>query len=143
MRDLETKPQGRNLNSVADVAPQTALRILVVDDNLDQVHTLAYLLKDRGHHVDYAINGIVALDLAQRLKPHAILLDIGLPDAKGTTVARNLRGMPGFENLFIVGITGLSMSREEALRDGLDELLRKPLDSAVLDGLLTARFSRT
>src|SRR3954463_5078228 len=143
MRSFEIKPHGGELNPAAKTAPQTALRILVVDDNLDQVHTLAYLLKDRGHHVDYAINGIVALDLAQRLKPHAILLDIGLPDAKGTTVARNLRGMPGFENLFIVGITGLPLSREEALREGLDELLRKPIDTAVLDGLLAARFSKT
>src|SRR3954469_5226584 len=131
MRSFEIKPQGENLSPALKRAQQVALRILVVDDNLDQVHTLTYLLRDRGHHVDYAINGIVALDLAQRLKPHAILLDIGLPDTKGTTVARNLRGMPGFQNLFIVGITGLSMSREEALRDGLDELLRKPLDSAV------------
>src|SRR3954471_1257474 len=143
MRGLEIEILGKSVNHAAKTAPQRALRILVVDDNLDQVHTLAYLLKDRGHHVDYAINGIVALDLAQRLKPHAILLDIGLPDAKGTTVARNLRGMPGFENLFIVGITGLSMSREEAIRDGLDELLRKPIDSAVLDGLLAARFCKS
>jgi CheY-like chemotaxis protein len=130
------------VNAATKATPQRALRILVVDDNLDQVHTLAYLLKDRGHRVDYAINGIVALDLAQRLKPDAILLDIGLPDAHGTTVARNLRGMPGFEKLFIVGITGQSLSREEALRSGFDELLRKPLDTAVLDGLLAARFSK-
>jgi CheY-like chemotaxis protein len=143
MRSFEIKPEGRNLSPATKTAPRLALRILVVDDNLDQVHTLAYLLKDRGHHVDYAINGIVALDLAQRLKPHALLLDIGLPDARGTTVARNLRGMPGFENLFIVGITGLSMSRDEAIREGLDELLRKPIDTSVLDALLAARFSKT
>ena len=143
MRSFEIKPLGDDVSPVAKTAPHSALRILVVDDNLDQVHTLAYLLKDRGHHVDYAINGIVALDLAQRLKPNAILLDIALPDAHGTTVARNLRGMPGFENLFIVGITGQSISRDEAIRSGFDELLRKPLDAAVLDAVLARRFPKS
>jgi CheY-like chemotaxis protein len=142
MRSFEIKPQGMDVGAATKTAPQRALRILVVDDNLDQVHTLAYLLKDRGHHVDYAINGIVALDLAQRLKPNVILLDIALPDAHGTTVARNLRGMPGFEKLFIVGITGQSISREQALGNGFDELLRKPVDSGVLDALLAARFAK-
>ena len=143
MRSFEIKPQGKDLSPAAKTAPEFALRILVVDDNLDQVHTLAYLLKDRGHSVDYAINGIVALDLAQRVKPHVILLDIGLPDANGMTVARNLRGMPGLEQLFIVGITGQAMSRDDALRGGLDELLKKPIDPAVLDSLLAARFPTT
>jgi len=140
MRSFEIKPQGMHAGAAPKKAPQRALRIIVVDDNLDQVHTLAYLLKDRGHQVDYAINGIVALDLAQRLKPNVMLLDIGLPDASGTAVARKLRRLPGFENLFIVGITGQSISRDEAIRGGFDELLRKPIDTACLDALLAARF---
>ncbi len=123
----------------AKTAPRKALRILVVDDNLDQVHTLAYLLKDSGHHVDFAINGIVALDLAKRIRPNVVLLDIGLPDTNGTTVARNLRGMPGFENVYIVAITGRVFTRGEALEAGFDELLTKPIDFGALDALLGTR----
>ena len=142
MRSFEIKPlMGGNVPA-AKPAPRKALRILVVDDNLDQVHTLAYLLKDRGHHVDFAINGIVALDLAQRIRPNVILLDIGLPDTNGTTVARNLRGMHGFESVYIIGITGRIFTRPEALEAGFDELLKKPLDVATLDALLEKQASR-
>jgi DNA-binding response OmpR family regulator len=133
----------KNSSPATKTVPQFPLRVLVVDDNLDHVHTLAYLLKDRGHYVDYAINGIVALDLAQRMKPNVILLDLVLPDTNGMTVARNLRGMPGFEEVSIIGITGQTMSRDEALRGGLDELLRKPVDPAALDSFLNARFPDT
>ncbi len=139
MRSFEVKPiKGGNVPA-AKTAPRKALRILVVDDNLDQVHTLAYLLKDSGHHVDFAINGIVALDLAKRIRPNVVLLDIGLPDTNGTTVARNLRGMPGFENVYIVAITGRVFTRGEALEAGFDELLTKPIDFGALDALLGTR----
>lgn len=139
MRSFDIKPLTGGNVPAAKTAPRKALRILVVDDNLDQVHTLAYLLKDRGHHVDFAINGIVALDLAQRIRPNVVLLDIGLPDMSGTSVARNLRGMPDFRNIYIVGITGRIFTRAEALEAGLDELLKKPIDIATLDALLESR----
>jgi DNA-binding response OmpR family regulator len=136
---FEIKPVIGGNVPAAKTAPRKALRVLVVDDNLDQVHTLAYLLKDRGHHVDFAINGIVALDMAQRIRPNVILLDTGLPDTSGITVARNLRGMPGFEQVFIVAITGRIFTRSEAMEAGFDELLKKPLDIATLDSLLATR----
>jgi CheY-like chemotaxis protein len=139
MRSFEIKPlKGGNVPA-AKTAPRKALRILVVDDNLDQVHTLAYLLKECGHHVDFAINGIVALDLAKRIRPNVVLLDIGLPDSSGTTIARNLRGMPGFESVFIVAITGRIFTRAEALEAGFDELLKKPIDFPTLYELLEKR----
>src|SRR3954463_2844182 len=115
MRSFEIKPHGGELNPAAKTAPQTALRILIVDDNLDQVHTLAYLLKDAGHHVDFAINGIVALDLAQRTRPEVVVLDIGLPDSSGLLVARQMRRMPHMKSAYIVGITGLAVEKSEAL----------------------------
>lgn len=112
------------------------LRILVIDDNIDQVHTMAYLLKDRGHQVDYAINGIVALDLAQRTKPEVILLDVKLPDTTGLELARKFRRTPELRKVRIIGITATPLKREEALAAGFDELHKKPLDPRVLDALL-------
>lgn len=116
--------------------PHKRLRILVVDDNIDQVHTMAYLLRDRGHHVDYAINGIVALDVAQRTKPEVVFLDIHLPDTSGLKLARQFRRNPELKNVRIIGITGTPLKREEALAAGLDDLQKKPLDPRLLDSLL-------
>ena len=115
---------------------QKNLRILVVDDNLDQVHTMAYLLKDMGHQVDYAINGTVALDLAKRVRPHVVLLDIRLPDVSGLVLARQLRRMPEAKLAFIIGITGYDVDETEAARAGFDEVLRKPVELRRLESLI-------
>jgi CheY-like chemotaxis protein len=123
------------LHSSGKTKQQKQLRILVVDDNIDQVHTMAYLLKDRGHHVDYAINGIVALDLVQRTKPEVVLLDIKLPDTTGLELARQFRLNPDLKNTRIIGITATPLKREEAIAAGFDELHKKPLDPRLLDSL--------
>ena len=115
--------------------PQRRLRVLVVDDNIDQVRTMAFLVKDNGHHVDYAINGIVALDMAQRTKPDVVILDIGLPDTSGFYVAKQIRQSAG-QNTRIIGITGMDINRQEAIAKGFDELLAKPVSFAEIEAAL-------
>lgn len=55
-------------------------RILIVEDNLDQLHTLAFVLKEMGHTVDFAINGYVAYDVVRRFRPDTLIMDLGLPE---------------------------------------------------------------
>src|SRR5436853_7837763 len=100
-------------------------KVLVVDDNLDQVRSLALLLRGRGHVVDYAINGTVALQLAQRFKPDVVLLDLGLPDTHGAELARQIRGNPELRKTRILAITGLvgDDERERALAAGCEWFL--------------------
>ena len=124
------------MHSSGETKRHKRLRILVVDDNIDQVHTMAYLLRDRGHQVDYAINGIVALDLAQRTKPEVVLLDVKLPDTSGLELARQFRRNPDLKDMRIIGITATPLRREEALAAGFDELHKKPIDPRLLDTLL-------
>ena len=116
--------------------PRKRLRILVIDDHLDQVHTMAYLLRDLGHHVDYAINGIVAIEIAARGKPDVILLDMRLPDSNGITVARQLRRNAQLVNTCIIGISGYPTNRAEVLAAGMDDFLTKPVDLRELRALL-------
>jgi len=116
--------------------PERRLRVLVVDDNLDQVHALAYLVKDAGHHADYAINGIVALEIAQRTKPDVVLLDIFLPGVTGFEVVRQLRLNPELRNVHVIGMTGHHVERSEALAKGFDQLLTKPVDFAQIEAAL-------
>jgi DNA-binding response OmpR family regulator len=120
-------------------APKKVLRVLVVDDNLDQVHTLAYLINSCGHHVDYAINATVGLDLAHRLKPEVILLDLALPDASGIKIGRKIRRIAGLENVYLIAVTGTGISREEVLAAGFDEFIRKPVQFSAIEALLAAK----
>lgn len=115
-------------------------RVLVVEDNLDSVHSMATLLKMMGHQVEFAINGFAALDVARRFRPDFILLDIGLPDFKGYNIARQLKWEPGFERTRIIALTGRPMDevRQKALDSGCEQVFAKPIDPAVLERLLAS-----
>jgi len=125
-----------------EVLTRKRLRILVVDDNLDQVRSMAYLLKDLGHEVEYAINGIVAIELARSRKPQVVLLDMRLPDTSGSSVARELRRNAGLVGTSIIGISGYPMNRADASAAGFDEMLSKPVDLHALKALLERNHPR-
>jgi two-component system CheB/CheR fusion protein len=114
-------------------------RVLVVEDNLDSVHSMAMLIKEMGHEVQFAINGFAAIDIARRFRPEIILLDIGLPDFKGHVVAHQLKFEPGLERTRIIAVTALPDTdelRQRVLDAGCEELYQKPLDPMKLEELL-------
>src|SRR5688500_17134310 len=76
-------------------AAQPRRRVLVVDDDLDSVHSIALLLKMMGHEFEFEINAFAALDVARRLRPDVLLLDINLPDFAGYDIPRQLKWEPG------------------------------------------------
>ena len=131
------------MGNVVSMAPYSKLRILVVDDNLDQVHSLAFLLKDDGHDVDFAINATFAIEVARRMQPDLILLDIGLPDGSGLKVAPLLRLVPGLAQVRIIAVTGREIAHREMRAAGFDDVLQKPTAYADLRGLLAEAQSRT
>src|SRR5688572_9564500 len=108
-------------------------RVLIVEDNLDSVHSMAVLIKMMGHDCQFAINGFAALQIAREFRPEVILLDIGLPDFKGYDIAKQLRWEPGLEKTRIIAITALpDADRERAIQAGCDEFYRKPVDPVLL-----------
>ena len=118
--------------------PRPTRRVLVVDDHLDTVDSLAMLLKTMGHEVQFAISGTAAVKIARAFRPEVVLLDFGLPDVKGDQVARHIRSERGLENVRIIVITGSSQDedRQRALAAGCEGYHVKPLDGAVLERLL-------
>jgi two-component system CheB/CheR fusion protein len=112
--------------------------VLVVEDDLDCVHSMAALIKMMGHEVQFAINGFAAIDVARTYRPDIIIVDIGLPDFKGDHLAKQLKYEPGLENTRIIAISGLPEERlqERALKSGCAEFYRKPIDPAKLEELL-------
>src|SRR5687767_7731984 len=112
-------------------------RVLVVEDNLDAVHSMALLVKMMGHECQFAINGFAALQIARTFRPDIVLLDIGLPDFKGYQIAQQLKWEPGLEHTRIIAVTALpEADRQRAIESGCDEFYRKPLDPALLEQLL-------
>ena len=129
-------PMGKvhQINSVASARR----RVLVVEDNLDSVHSMAILVKMMGHEVQFAINGFAALAIAREFLPDIVLLDLGLPDFNGCEIARQLRFEQGLRNTRFIAISALPAQqyRPLALKAGCDEFYAKPIDPQVLERLL-------
>jgi two-component system CheB/CheR fusion protein len=115
-------------------------RVLVVEDNLDSVHSMAMLVKMMGHEVQFAINGFAALDIARSFRPDVVLLDIGLPDLNGCEIARQLKWEEALKDTRFIAISALPAQqyREAALEAGCHEFHPKPIDPRVLEDLLGA-----
>jgi two-component system, chemotaxis family, CheB/CheR fusion protein len=113
-------------------------RVLVVEDNLDSVHSMAILVKMMGHEVQFAINGFAALAVAREFRPDIVLLDLGLPDFNGCEIARQLRYEEALRHTRFVAISALPAQqyRELALKAGCDDFYAKPIDPQVLERLL-------
>jgi len=112
-------------------------RVLVVDDNLDFVHSLTVLLRAMGHEADFAINATVALAVVRTFRPDTILLDIALPDGDGRLLADELRREVGRDDVRIVCVTGREQEDpRRSIQAGCDAHYVKPLDRAEIERLL-------
>ena len=113
-------------------------RVLLVDDNPDVRDATAFLLEQWGHEVRSAGEGESALLIARLWRPQVVLLDIGLPGMDGFGVAQSLRreALPGSPR--IIAISAMYREDDAGLlaAAGIDQLLRKPLDTSFLRSLL-------
>jgi CheY-like chemotaxis protein len=110
--------------------------VLVVDDNRDAANALADLLRELGHNVRTAYDGLTAIEMALKLRPQLVLLDIGLPEVDGYDVARRLRSRGLTSTLVALTGYGEPRHRRQALDAGFDEHITKPVDVERLDRLL-------
>jgi PAS domain S-box-containing protein len=134
-------PAPESLGAEADVEAVSAdigLKVLVVDDNRDAADTCAMLLEASGHHVQTAYTGRQALELARTFHPHALLLDIGLPDIDGYKLAQRLRATPWGHGAVLVAVTGWGQEqdRQRAIEAGFDQHLVKPIAAETVESLL-------
>ncbi|MGB6488085.1 MAG: PAS domain S-box protein [Steroidobacteraceae bacterium] len=114
------------------------LRVLVADDNRDSAETCAALLEACGHEVSVAHTGREAFDLACRLEPDALLLDIGMPELNGYQLAQRIRGTSWGRRAMLIAITGWGQEQDKrrARAAGFDRHLTKPIDPNGLEVLL-------
>ncbi len=110
---LAAEPAGAARDERRPHAASHGLKILVVDDNADAGEVLAEILRDRGHDVRIASDGLAALRMALELEPHLVLLDIGLPGMDGLEVARRLRDARS--TAVLVALSGYGQERDRRL----------------------------
>ena len=117
----------------------TPRRILVVEDNLDNVHSLVFLLRDQGHAVEYAINGYAALDAARKFKPDIVLLDLGLPGMDGFELCRRIKRDASLSGTRVFAVTAYNdeISRGRSIDAGCEAHFVKPLNLQALADLLS------
>ena len=123
---------------VARTDSRRALRILVADDERDQVATLALLLADEGHEVREVYRGSEVLRMVRDFDPDVALIDIGMPGMTGYDVAREIRQLFGESRPLLVAITGWKQSSDKILAKlaGFDHHLAKPFDPNALLALI-------
>jgi CheY-like chemotaxis protein len=129
------------LASAEDLTPLrlgTSVRVVIADDERDTVMTLGILLRSEGFDVQLVHNGAGVATAVARLAPHAVLLDIGMPDRSGYEVARELQGIHGAKCPVLVAVTARSSAddRSEAQASGFRYFITKPYDAGQLVRLL-------
>lgn len=135
--------------SPADEAPVGGrrLRIVVADDDKDEVLTLATVLRHEGHDVREVYRGDAVLDLIRNFEADAVLLDIGMPGMTGYDVARKLRERLGGDCPLLIAVTAWTKGADRVLGQiaGFDHYVTKPYEMTELLELLTpiARYGGT
>jgi CheY-like chemotaxis protein len=88
---------------------------LIVDDNEDGAESLALLLRLAGHETQQAHDGVEAVEAAERFRPNAVLLDIGLPKMNGYEACRRIRTKPWGKDMVLVALTGWGQEEDRHL----------------------------
>ncbi|WNG25358.1 response regulator [Cystobacter fuscus] len=126
-------------------APEHAVRVLVVDDNVDAAEALAELLGLSGYEVAVAHDWAGALRRAEDFRPEMALLDIGLPEVDGYGVAERIRERLGPASPIFAALTGFGQETDRArsAAAGFRRHFVKPIDidelTAFIESLRPAR----
>lgn len=105
-------------------------KILIIEDNEQNMYMLTYLLESNNYEVYQSFSGTEGIALAQKTKPDAILLDIQLPEMDGYSVARELRKNKELTLTPIIAVTSYAMTgdKEKAFEAGATGYIEKPID---------------
>lgn len=120
------------------------IKILVVDDEPDIVEFIQYNLTKEGFQTSTATNGIEAIEIAEKVKPHLILLDIMMPQLDGVETCYRLRQNSAFSQTLIAFLTARNeeYSQIAGLEAGADDYIQKPIRPRLLITRLKALLRR-
>ena len=110
--------------------PPADTRILVVDDDQQNVELLEAYLTGAGYQVLRALDGASALKQVADGNPDLVLLDIMMPDISGYEVCRRLKKDPASSRIPVLMVTALGAMKdiEKGIESGTDDFLTKPVN---------------
>lgn len=118
-------------------------RILIVEDNPDNMKLFRAILTLKGHHVTALPSGEGLLESLAASTPDLVLMDIQLPGRDGFELLTEIRGS-AFAGTRVVALTAHAMSgdREKARAAGFDEYITKPIDIATFPDLVAKALAQ-
>lgn len=121
-----------------------AFRIVLVDDEEDILNFLSYNLKKEGYEVYTALNGQDGIALANKHKPHLIVLDVMMPEMDGIETCRILREGTDTANSLIVFLSARSEDYTQiaGFDSGADDYITKPIKPRVFISRIKALLRR-
>ncbi|MFN0257696.1 response regulator transcription factor [Pedobacter ureilyticus] len=119
-------------------------KILIVDDEPDILELIEYNLKKEGYQVFLASNGQDGINVAKKVQPDLIILDIMMPKMDGIEACRLMRAIPEFKNTFMVFLTARSEEYSEiaGFNVGADDYIAKPIKPRALVSRINAILRR-
>ena len=113
---------------------ESAINIMVVDDNHGNVELLEALLSSRGYNVFKAYNGEDALKMVEEVSPYVILLDVMMPKMDGYEVCRRLKEKDSTRFIPVIMLTALSGidDKVKGIEMGADDFISKPFQKPEL-----------
>ncbi len=113
-------------------------RILVVEDNQDNMTLISDILISLRYTVLQAVDGEQGIAMAVSERPDLILMDLSLPRVDGWTATRQIKADPALKDIPIIALTAHAMigDRERALAAGCDDYVSKPINFRELASVL-------
>lgn len=104
-------------------------RVLIVEDNQENLELLRELLTLKGYRTIEATNGKKVIEVVSRERPDLVLMDIQLPEVDGISALKALRDDPRTKDIPIIAITAHAMKgdRENFIKEGFDGYIAKPI----------------
>lgn len=106
-------------------------KVLIIDDNIMNRKLFSFLLKKAGYEVFEAEDGRQGVELAKKVTPSLVLMDIQMPDMDGITALKAIRKIEVSREIPVIAITSYAMKgdRELFLSEGFIDYISKPIDN--------------
>ena len=137
--EVSIDPQGATLDVIDE--NESSITVLIVDDDAASRDLLTTNLRREGYQTVQARGGDEALELALKLRPDAITLDVLMPKTDGWAVLSALKANPELRDIPVIMVT-VAPDRGIGLSLGAAEVMTKPVDRAELTSLLRNLLSR-
>ena len=106
-------------------------KILAVDDEPNILMSIEFILEMEGYEVHIARDGEEALEVAERVQPDLILLDVNMPRKDGYEICRILREREELAGTKVIMLTAMGqiLEKKKGLEVGADEYVTKPFSA--------------